>query len=375
MIHNTMLAGLLVTLATLSPAQTQEPNTPEASLEMNGMPAVSPIGVRGDQAITIETSSTAALARYSLVFGQRAITPLAPEVLEIDLAQPVITLVDGLGLGISPPVFASNPGTLPFQSDTLTLPPSTLPGGFGGTLQGIILSPQLPRVFDLTGAVEFSVIPSLGIDSFSGDDEIRTYVASPPLRFYGQLYGLMTVSTNGWVKFGAPPSDSDPTESTSAFLDGSIGGAPAGSGPIIASLWADLTLDNRPSQRVTVLQAGFGRVTIRWEDVDFASGGNLGTLELLIDNGRGVVRTDFQASAARPSPREGIVGISDGGSTGMATPVEVDFTANPFYFPSNPVENPFQNFRTGPHAEPFDMHTSFFGLLGFPPYNAWQWNF
>lgn len=91
-----------------------------------------------------------------------------------------------------------------------------------------------------------------------GDDEFKQINLPFSFKFFGIEYPAVTVSTNGALYFGFPPSDND-ASSSKRWLNGNR---------MIAGLWDDLRTDRRPGDDVYTVQ-DVDRIIFRWQAVTF----------------------------------------------------------------------------------------------------------
>ncbi len=89
------------------------------------------------------------------------------------------------------------------------------------------------------------------------DDQFKTINLPFTFKFYGIEYPAVTVSTNGALYFGFPPSND--ASSSKRWLNGSR---------MIAGLWDDLRTDKRPGDDVYVVQ-DVDRIIFRWQAVTY----------------------------------------------------------------------------------------------------------
>jgi len=90
------------------------------------------------------------------------------------------------------------------------------------------------------------------------DDEFKTINLPFTFKFYGFEHTSVTVSTNGALYFGFPPSSND-ASSSERWLNGHR---------MIAGLWDDLRTDRRPGDDVYVVQ-DVDRIIFRWQAVTY----------------------------------------------------------------------------------------------------------
>lgn len=90
-----------------------------------------------------------------------------------------------------------------------------------------------------------------------GDDEFKTINLPFTFRFYGIDYSSVTVSTNGALYFGFPPSSE--ISNSVRLLNGNT---------MIAGLWDDLRTDRRAGDDVYTVQDA-DRIIFRWQAVTF----------------------------------------------------------------------------------------------------------
>jgi hypothetical protein len=90
-----------------------------------------------------------------------------------------------------------------------------------------------------------------------GDDQFKSMNLPFSFKFYGITYNSVTVSTNGALYFGFPPSDD--ASSSERWLNGYR---------IIAGLWDDLRTDRRPGDDVYTVQDA-DRMIFRWQAVTY----------------------------------------------------------------------------------------------------------
>ena len=282
----------------------------------------------------------------------------------------------GDGIGMAPGLLPSTFFVLNNGAQAVwALPSNVNLAGQNIAFQAVTTDPTImPGGINITAAVEFQIptVPMgtnlLDEPSFFGnrDDGAAVYTfQGGPYSFYGQSYTGISVSTNGWIAFGATAVNSDVTETDFEFINGAVG-LPGGAGrPCIAALWDDLAMDNDVCNQQLLVNENVltGTVTVTWRNVDYFPSQVIGDIVCCIDFTQGRVEFDYQGYNAVPSPQNGIVGISDGNvaqSTG--NPGGPDTEMDLFIGASVNGVNPgmgnfstiFQNFGGAMLAQPFD---------------------
>ncbi len=355
------LIALCLILAPVT-AQQLEPNTPGGFLQVNGVDPTpgTPFLVTPNGTMNFEVGGNAN-AGYSLVVGQLATTSITDPLLngqffDIDLNTAAL-VGDGIGgtnTGLPANLFFLNSnGVSPWSIPTN-------PGLLGQRLafQAVVFDPaQPPLNLNITAAAEFDV---QNVTVLTGDDSFVSFSLLQPYPLYGQTYNQCFISTNGWIKFGGAPFFSDLSESSQDFLSGNVGGAGAGSGPVVAPLWEDLDMGNgNPGQQVIINESVPGLLTVTWQNGDYFPSTPFGTVIATVDVTAGIpqITLDYLGYNAMTPPTEGIVGVSDGG-VAMAVANEVDLVQMGAVVPTggfNPAETIFQNFGTGTFPEAVDL--------------------
>ena len=111
-----------------------------------------------------------------------------------------------------------------------------------------------------------------GCDDLEGEDT-EVLELPFPFQFYGIEYDQITVSTNGWISFGA--------HEMSAFRNYSIPGA-GGPSPMVAGFWDDLTTDNGGDVYYKVSDDS---VIIQWDEMRIHDHGSQeNTFQMIIYN-------------------------------------------------------------------------------------------
>ena len=355
------LVALCLILAPAT-AQQLEPNSPGGSLQSNGVDPTpgTPFLVTPNGTMNFEVGGNAG-AGYSLVAGQLATTSITDPLLngqffDIDLNTAAL-VGDGIGgtsTGLPANLFFLNGN----GTSSWSIPAN--PGLLGQKLafQAVVFdAAQPPLNLNITAAAEFDF---QNVTLLTGDDSFVSFSLLQPYSLYGQTYNQCFISTNGWIKFGVAPFHSDLSESTADFLSGNVGGAGAGSGPVVAALWEDLDMGNgNPGQQVIINEATPGLLTVTWQNGDYYPSTPFGTVIATIDVTAGVpqITLDYMGYSAMIPPTEGIVGVSDGG-VAMAVANEVDLVQGGAVVPTgglNPAETIFQNFGTGAFPEAVDL--------------------
>lgn len=188
-------------------------------------------------------------------------------------------------------------------------------GTFG--LQAIVPDPTIPPIFvNFTAAAAFQVARR---KILVGDDEFTTFDFSVPVSIYGQSFTNMTVSTNGWIRFGDTAGSSDFSESTTDLINGTVGGGlPA---PCIGVLWDDLDMSNTAGQRVIIEELTPKRLQVSWEAAQYFLSGFIGDFSCLIclDQSPPNILMDYSGvNIASPAAR-GLIGLSAGDGGAVAT--------------------------------------------------------
>ncbi len=261
---------------------------------------------------------------FALMAGPLAPTSLTDPLLSgewYDL-QPLaaILLVDGFGGGGVLPSFISQLNGLGEAS--FAFPLSTAANGVEIAFQGIVQDATLSPLFlNFTAAADFLVTTAVAV---TGDDVVMNYpIPSGSITLFGQTYGTLSVSTNGWIQFGGGAPFADPTESTSEFLTGTPGGALPG--PVVAVLWEDLDVGNDPTQAMIVEELMPSMIRVTWQNADYYPSTPAGTVQCTLDftGTEPHFQMDFTGYQAATPPFEGLVGLSLGAGTGMALDLAV----------------------------------------------------
>ncbi len=237
-----------------------------------------------------------------------------------------ILLVDGFGGGGVLPSFISQLNGL--GEAGFVFPLSAAANGVEIAFQGIVQDPTIPPLFlNFTAAADFLVTTAVAV---TGDDVVMDYtIPSGGLTLFGQTYGTLSVSTNGWIHFGGGAVFADPTESTAEFLTGTPGGALPG--PVIAVLWEDLDVGNGPTQAMIVEELVPGMIRVTWQNADYFPSTSLGTIRCTLDftGTEPHVQMDYTGYQIATAPFEGLVGVSLGQGGGTAHDLALGGTVQP----------------------------------------------
>lgn len=344
----------------------QETNDASASLTSHGSdPGNNPFFSSAQGSMVLEVGGASG-SLFSLLVGDRAVGALCPPLLNgecLDLAVgqasiPLLIIVDGFGG--SPFGMLDSSGGADFA-----LPAAGL-DGLTPAFQALVQDPTNPPInINFSAACEFDIS---NVATFQGDDVFVEYYfpSGVSYEFYGQSFSSITVSTNGWVKFGTGCTFSDFSESTPDLLSGTIGGAPGGD-PVIAVLWNDIDMGNNPSQEVRIqeVQAGSGfEVRVSWINAELFPATALGTFKVTLKSS-GTVEIDHHSV----NTVSGIVGLSSGENAGGTTVVSHDFYNGGF--PPNAFNGAgfrntiYRNYNVFGNEAPSSLYT-----LCFQPQNA-----
>jgi hypothetical protein len=357
---------LVAILATSLTAQQLEPNTPGGFLTLNG---TGPAGLANPTMLTADMQLDLVVggnpsSPMSLFIGTLGAvsTPVVGQFVDLSLAAPIATIVDGLALNITPAAVPALFGTLtPGGTSNWSLPLNPNIVGLNFAFQAIVADVGHASGVNLTGAPHMTVLPIPAfLQSFTGDDTLMKYTLPNPVSLYGVTTNLISVSTNGWFCLGHAPTNSDLGETSAKFISGAIGGAIAGAAPIVAVLWEDLDVGNNiATQNCTVTELAPGTIQITYNNADYYPATFLGTISCTLNSSSQTVVLDYSGYVCATPPIEGIIGVSDGGTTGVATAIDRDFiTASTVlpYLSTLPPETVFQNFDvTGAVSEVIDV--------------------
>ena len=357
----TLVALMALTLGTQVIGQQREPNSPGGSATLNGSGPSgvgTPLNIGINQSLDLRIAGTPG-APYTLLYGSLAAAsiPQGNQYVDIDISSFGV-LVDGLNLNLARGAFPSVLGILNATGNsTWSFPLSSAALGTRMCFQGVVLDSASSIGLNITGAPEFHAIGP--ITTFNGDDALFHYSASAAVSLYGHSTTSVSVSTNGWLSLTSLAAFSDLGESTTKFLNGNVGGAPMGSAPVVACLWEDLDMANGvPGQEVIISEPGPSLLQVTWANGDYFPLLPFGSVSCLIDSANHTVTLDYSGYATALPPMEGIIGVSDGGSTGVATPAEIDLAGGGLVlgYGGAPTEDVFQNFSPGSlFAEPVDL--------------------
>lgn len=354
-------------LCTALGAQQQEVNDAGGSLRSQGVDPVpgSPFVVSGNSSLVLEVGGNPVVP-YALVMGALAQTSLAipqwnGQFLDLDLGQPLLVWGDGFGPGgLLPSVlFSLNASGQAIWN--IPLSPAATNQRFA--FQALVADPAQASLINATAAGEWLVSDALILQG----SEVGSYtLPNGAQTIYGQTFSSLTVSTSGWVAFGPTFSNPDFTVSSSTFTSGTLGSSLA-SQPVACPLWTALSFSTAQA-RVEAREIVPGLVQIDWIDgarLVSTSPGTLGSFGCMLDFNASTVTFDYtQLSPAIGSPptipfpgfTDTLVGLTDGG-TASSTVNELDLAdatgVLPFAAPG--PQTLFQNFGTGPFAEPVDL--------------------
>ena len=382
--RKTLVVVALVALSAGTYSQQLQPNSPGARILTDR--AIPPTPGRAFPVNVIQGESMAfqvvgaPLSPLILLAGQlanpsTAILGLGGQFLDIDLNGMAI-VADGFGgTGLLPQIlgFTDGIGSAPFGFPTnLAFLNQTL------AFQGLLADPTGPLGLRFTAAINFLGSSAL---TMSGDDDVQEFVfPSVSYDFYGQTYTSVSVSTNGWIRFGGDALLAGRFASYADFIRGGLGDLngplsnsqpgllpsviPAAPG--IAALWADLRFSGGTSV-VTAEENQPGLLEVTWENASLLNAAApFGTVRCTVDiqSGSPVVTLDYtgvlNVPIAPSFPFAGpLVGITDGG-TAAGVLSEFDLLSAGAVVATTPTTNvnAFVQDFTGNGvlaAEPFDL--------------------
>ena len=359
--RNALISIFALTLSAGLLGQQLEPNSSGGSATVNtsGPSGVgNPINIGSNQAIDLAVGGNAN-APYIMLYGTLAATsiPQGSQFVDIDLTT-FRVLVDGLNLNLAPGAAPSIFGKLDNTGvSNWSLPLNSGALGLQLCFQGATLDPASSIGFNITGAPELLVTSP--VTRFTGDDTLFHFTAAAPVTLYGHSSTSISVSTNGWLSLTSAATNADLSETTADFLNGTAGGAPAGSAPVVACLWEDLDMGNgTPGQEVIIAEPAPGVLRVTWANGDHFPAVAFGTMSCTIDSAAQTVVFNYSAYNNATPATEGIVGVSDGGVVVGTTAAERDLATGGTVsgYGGSPTESVFQNFGPGsPFSEAFDL--------------------
>ena len=377
-LNSLLLLVTLLALAATASAQQMETNDPTGSLTIDGVTPVpgapSVVNIQDDNTFTINIAGDPNAGVILFL----ALGPVGPtstlvggmaggtEFFDLDASLAIRVLIDGIG----------GAGALPFfnqtdQNGSLDLPLNANAGlvGLSFSWQAVVADAASPFGLNFTAAEQTDIasfVPPVSV-SFTGDDAIQAVPLTAPVTFCGSIFTEVTVSTNGWIRFGSTATSTDFSESTADFINGNVGLGAGPASPAIAVLWEDLdmgnTLTGPLAQSVVVTDdgTGSGGFTVEWVNADYFPTTFLGTVSCTYDPTGGIVTLDYTGYVAVTPPTEGLVGISCGDA--MAPVAQVDLVSGGFVTvdAATPgvARTIFQNFDGSgtTAAEAFDLAT------------------
>ncbi|MCA9320643.1 MAG: hypothetical protein KDB53_07910 [Planctomycetes bacterium] len=362
----TLTIALCLTLTASTCVVAQEVNDAAASLTSHGAdPGFLPFYTSAQGSMALEVGG-ASNSLFALLLGQRAATSLCPPILngeclelEMGLASiPLTVLFDGFAGSLFGRLDSSGEADFAF--------PATLFNNQSPAFQALVQDATNPPInISFSAACDFEVSNA---SVFQGDDSFIEYFfpSGGPYHLYGESFTSITVSTNGWIKFGGGCNFSDLSESTADLFAGTIGGAPGGDA-IVAALWDDLDMGNSASQQVRIQESQTSsgpQISVRWINADLFPSTPIGSIEVTIKS-TGTIEIDHTNLT---STLTGIVGISSGENSGGTTISSHDFYnagSAPNSFSSFSFKNTiYRNYNSFPDT-PSPLYT-----LCFQPQNA-----
>ena len=302
----------------------QQPNTPLATLSVNGLagppfPITVPVASPGP--LTVDMTG-APFSPFALFYSPLPPTPFgfptAFGIYDLDIPSSILLPAGAL--------LATDTGpTGTATALALALPPGL--GGSLGALQGVVATPPGPLL--LTAAAGL-VVPPPPPTPLSLSDNGSVAAALPfSFPFYGAVYSALYVNANGSLTFGAPTST--PTGSPGAFLAGP---------PTIAPFWWDLDPSSAiggAAPSVTV-QGDPTIFRVAWTDINAAFTAQRHTFAVVLFPD-GTIAFDYGAGVRRSN--RALVGLSPGGGLAANPPANLSLAAP---FVGAPFAAVYENF-------------------------------
>ena len=332
---NLPIRSLLVAVALAGLVSAQQPNSFNASMQVNGVAGppypITGVGLPRGLPQNVVITSLAPNAPF-ILFGAASLHPagspvLGGQLLDVDIDNGGFILLDG---STNPTTF--NTGPTGNFNNTVVLP-STAAIGTQAAFQSLVADPTVSiYAVTLTAATEVVVSQGLTIVpiTFAGSEPGRpgTLFSFVPygmtFPFYSNTYTSMFVNSDGHCTFGANNSDFTPTPTE--FRTGP---------PRIAPFWTDLDPGvYGASVTVTVDQSGltpFPTVTVDWvEMAEWSNTGARHTFQLVLN----MVTGDIQVNHSPFNVAmiyDQLMGIVPGGNTVPAGgwPVQYDLSTLP----------------------------------------------
>lgn len=284
---------LLVVVSLVGLVAAQQPNTFNASMQVNGVagppfpiPGVGlPRGLPQNVVITSLTPNAPFVLFGAPTMYPSGVPVLGGQLLDVDINNGGFILLDGT---TNPTTF--NTGTTGFNSSVVL--PATATIGVQAAFQALVADPTVP-VYTATLTAATGVVVSQGLTivpmTFLGSEPGRpgTLFDFAPygmtFSYYGNTYSSMFVNSDGHCTFVSNTSDFTPTPTE--FRTGP---------PRIAPFWTDLDPGFGASVTVTVDQSGltlFPTVTVDWiEMAEWSNTGSRHTFQLVLN----MVTSDIQ---------------------------------------------------------------------------------